>query len=1108
MKIILIFLLLVFLSQLSAIIINIPADYPTIQIGINVAADGDTVLVQPGTYVENIIYNGHNVNVASLFFITQDTTYISQTIIDGNNEDCVVRFEDGEDSTAVLCGFTIQNGLGQEMNEEIGGGINCENSSPKIINNKIINNVGDPGGGIGLKISDAIIEGNYIHNNHAESSWMTNRGGGISCIASDPIIRNNTISNNSLNWGNGGGIYCSNSNPLIENCIITGNENNSYLAGAGIHCLNSSPVIKDVIISENSGELGGGLYLLNSDPILENVSINNNCGYQGGGIYIEENSHPVFDTLNRCNIYGNNSSNSLGVDLYINSNLITDVIVDTFSVLYPNNYYFYSEGSVNFDILHCYTVQIEDDVFVSSQGNNNNSGLSWNESFKTLTYAISRIRADSLHHYTIFLADDTFSFSTNGEQFPIYGLSYLDIAGTSCETTILDAETENEILRFIDVTNSNISNCKLTNGFVGCTYLVNSEVNFDNMKITNNETYSNGGAIYAENSNSTINNCVIESNMTNHRGNVYFTDGNLEISNTCIFNNLSEKGAGLFCSNVNLELYNVLFYNNAASEMGGGIYLDNCNSLFSNVSIHNNSSNQFGGGIYCVESTISFDEDNRCNLYDNEIDLRSYGKEIYAEQCETMNVFLDTFTVSNPSDYYASPLSIFNFDILNNTQGELINSDLYVSVIGDDTNSGTSAEDPLLTLSCALSKIYADSLNQNTIHLSSGVFSYETTGEIFPVEWCSFVNLEGCDDGSTVLHSNVQDGVLVFHNVSDAIISNVSISNEYPEYAAGIVMQYSSPVLKNISVSGISGYGIACSDFSNPIIYNAFLNNNIYGFGCSYSSEPFVINSLIFDNSSRGITSHYDSNPTIVNTTIVNNVYPIYIRDSNANFHNCILFNDHIYEIDAFQNSSVTISYCDIEGGIDAVHVWVGSILFWLDGNIDEDPLFAGTGVHPFTLLESSPCIDTGTPETTGLNLPPWDLINNERIWDGDENGIAVIDMGAYEYGAPPYIVGIEEPIITNSQALINYLGNYPNPFNPSTTIKFSIQNDLKVELSIFNIKGQKVTTLINEHMQKGKHSICWSGCDQNGNHVSSGIYFYKIKAGTQDSVKRMLLLK
>jgi len=75
---------LIFALNLSGTIINVPAEQPTIQAGIDIAVESDTVLVQPGTYAENINYNGKAVIIGSLFLTTQDTIYISQTIIDGN----------------------------------------------------------------------------------------------------------------------------------------------------------------------------------------------------------------------------------------------------------------------------------------------------------------------------------------------------------------------------------------------------------------------------------------------------------------------------------------------------------------------------------------------------------------------------------------------------------------------------------------------------------------------------------------------------------------------------------------------------------------------------------------------------------------------------------------------------------------------------------------------------------------------------------------------------------------------------------------------------------------------------------------------------------------
>ncbi len=88
-------------------------------------------------------------------------------------------------------------------------------------------------------------------------------------------------------------------------------------------------------------------------------------------------------------------------------------------------------------------------------------------------------------------------------------------------------------------------------------------------------------------------------------------------------------------------------------------------------------------------------------------------------------------------------------------------------------------------------------------------------------------------------------------------------------------------------------------------------------------------------------------------------------------------------------------------------------------------------------------------------------------------------------------------------------LENYPNPFNPSTTIEFSIQNDSKVELSIFNIKGQKNKTLAQNEFVAGKHSIIWNGDDNNMKPVSSGIYYFKLNVnGKTEVVKKCLLLK
>lgn len=88
-------------------------------------------------------------------------------------------------------------------------------------------------------------------------------------------------------------------------------------------------------------------------------------------------------------------------------------------------------------------------------------------------------------------------------------------------------------------------------------------------------------------------------------------------------------------------------------------------------------------------------------------------------------------------------------------------------------------------------------------------------------------------------------------------------------------------------------------------------------------------------------------------------------------------------------------------------------------------------------------------------------------------------------------------------------LSNYPNPFNPATTISYSILIASKVELYIFNIKGHKIKFLVNDEYEKGNHSIIWNGEDESGKPVSSGVYLYKLNLdGKTEAVKKCLLLK
>ena len=97
--------------------------------------------------------------------------------------------------------------------------------------------------------------------------------------------------------------------------------------------------------------------------------------------------------------------------------------------------------------------------------------------------------------------------------------------------------------------------------------------------------------------------------------------------------------------------------------------------------------------------------------------------------------------------------------------------------------------------------------------------------------------------------------------------------------------------------------------------------------------------------------------------------------------------------------------------------------------------------------------------------------------------------------------------VVTSEIATLSQ--NFPNPFNPNTTIKYSLNEASQVSVEVFNVKGQLVKTLVNEYQTAGTQSVEWNGVDDNNTSVSSGVYFYKMKAGGRyTSTRKMILLK
>lgn len=107
-------------------------------------------------------------------------------------------------------------------------------------------------------------------------------------------------------------------------------------------------------------------------------------------------------------------------------------------------------------------------------------------------------------------------------------------------------------------------------------------------------------------------------------------------------------------------------------------------------------------------------------------------------------------------------------------------------------------------------------------------------------------------------------------------------------------------------------------------------------------------------------------------------------------------------------------------------------------------------------------------------------------------------------FGIEPDAIEEEETPVVKSELK----GNYPNPFNPTTTIVFTLAKADKVDINIYNLKGQKVKNLVSDNMTSGKHSIVWYGKDEKGNSLGSGIYLLKMQTGKTTATRKLTLLK
>ena len=284
-------------------------------------------------------------------------------------------------------------------------------------------------------------------------------------------------------------------------------------------------------------------------------------------------------------------------------------------------------------------------------------------------------------------------------------------------------------------------------------------------------------------------------------------------------------------------------------------------------------------------------------------------------------------------------------------------------------------------------------------------------------------------------------------------------------------------------------------DYNTEIITCEFFNNNcLYGGGAisfylvtdtKLIYSVFADNYTMYSNGGAFNTLGMGNTITAQNCTISGNSAvtgdggAINIAYGTANFVNCIVYdNPGMYsdDVNLDYGGYADINYCDLTMPNGAT----GS------NNIDENPQFVDAANLDFHLMETSPCIDAGDPSS-----PP------------DPDG-TVADMGAFYYHQGMSIENGE------FQTENFQLFNYPNPFYSYTVINFSLpaNNSKNPKLEIYNLTSQKVKTLVGDQPDAGQYSVIWNGKDDSNKPVPSGVYFYKLKAGSFKKIGKMILVK
>ncbi len=287
-------------------VINVPGDQPTIQAAIDAAADGDEIVVAPGTYFENI-------NLLAKAVTLRSSAGREVTTIEAAGSGSVII---GTGSNTVIDGFTVTGGNADgRFPNNFGGGMFITGSSPTVMNCTFSENTAEFGGGIGIFAASRPILINCIFSGNTALS-----GGGLDVVTGfGAVVIRCTFSGNTAERG--GGINVSFGSTTVTHCVFNGNSGES---GGGMYVSTNGVSVANCMFSGNSAESGGGMCNnYEANPLVTNCTFSGNTAASGGGMCNISGGSP---TITNCTFSGNSATDSGGgmANFYHSSPMVTN----------------------------------------------------------------------------------------------------------------------------------------------------------------------------------------------------------------------------------------------------------------------------------------------------------------------------------------------------------------------------------------------------------------------------------------------------------------------------------------------------------------------------------------------------------------------------------------------------------------------------------------------------------------------------------------------------------------------------------------------------------------------------------------------------------------